>query len=268
MMFNAINGETEIDGEVTDYIRFGKGKHNLVMIPGVGDGLKTVKGMALPFALLYRSLAKDFTVYVFSRPNNLKPKTSTEDMAESLRKSLLFLGIENTFLVGISQGGMIAQHLTLKAPNIIKKLALVVTLSKPNPVVNAVINNWLQMAERGDYKGIMLNTAELSYTPKKVQSSKLIYSLIGNLGKPKSLDRFIIQAKACITHNAYEGLGEIKCPTLVIGGSDDKIVSAEASKEIAEKIPNSRLIMYEGLGHALYEEAKDFLATLSTFFLE
>ena len=70
-------------------------------------------------------------------------------MAESLRKSLLFLGIENTLLVGISQGGMIAQHLTLKAPNIIKKLALVVTLSKPNPVVNAVISNWLQMAERG-----------------------------------------------------------------------------------------------------------------------
>ena len=62
------NGQINTNGEQTDYISFGKGDKNLIIIPGVGDGLKTVKGMALPFAFLYRELAKDFKVYVFSRP--------------------------------------------------------------------------------------------------------------------------------------------------------------------------------------------------------
>ena len=66
-MLNAKNGRLSLKTGETDYSRFGSGKKTFVMIPGVGDGLKTVKGMALPFALLYRSLCKDFTVYVFSR---------------------------------------------------------------------------------------------------------------------------------------------------------------------------------------------------------
>ena len=66
-MLQAKNGSVNLPTGTQDYIRFGSGMKTLVMIPGVGDGLKTVKGMALPFAFLYRKLAKDFTVYVFSR---------------------------------------------------------------------------------------------------------------------------------------------------------------------------------------------------------
>ena len=72
-MWHARNGHLDLPTGTQDYIRFGSGPRTLVMIPGVGDGLKTVKGMALPFALLYRSLARDFTVYVFSRRRNLSP---------------------------------------------------------------------------------------------------------------------------------------------------------------------------------------------------
>ena len=38
----------------------------------------------------------------------------------------------------------------------------------------------------------------------------------------------------------------------------DKIVTPEESVYLAENIENSRLLMYENYGHALYEEAKDF----------
>ena len=94
-----------------DYIRFGTGEKTLVMIPGVGDGLKTVKGMALPFAFLYRSLAKDFTVYVFSRRVHLSPEMSTREMAEDLNLAMEALGLLTVALVGVSQGGMISQWL-------------------------------------------------------------------------------------------------------------------------------------------------------------
>ena len=81
-MLHAKNACLSLAGGEMDYIRFGSGARTLVMLPGVGDGLKTVRGMALPFALLYRALAKDFTVYVFSRRRALPRQFTTREMAE------------------------------------------------------------------------------------------------------------------------------------------------------------------------------------------
>lgn len=57
--------------------------------------------------------------------------------------------------------------------------------------------------------------------------------LITKIGRPESLDRFIIQAHACLNHNAYKELNRISCPTLVIGGDSDKVVGENTSEEMA-----------------------------------
>ena len=264
-MLNAKNGRLALPSGEMDYIRFGRGPQALVMIPGVGDGLKTVKGMALPFAWMYRSLARDFTVYVFSRRVTLVLGTTTRDMAGDLDAAMEALGLASAAVVGVSQGGMIAQWLAIDHPDRVGRLVLTVTLSRPNPTVRAVIARWLDMARRGDYRGIMLDTAERSYSPKRVRQARRGYRLLGNLGRPKSFERFIIQAKSCVTHDAHGELLRIACPTLVIGGTDDRIVSGEASVELAAAIPGSRLYMYDGLGHGLYEEAPDFLERVADF---
>ena len=66
MFYHAYNGNIPIGNSRMDYISFGKGNKNLVMLPGLGDGLSTVKGMALVFSMMYRIYAKEFTVYVLS----------------------------------------------------------------------------------------------------------------------------------------------------------------------------------------------------------
>ena len=265
MIYDAKNGRLRLPFGDMDYIRFGRGARTLVMLPGVGDGLKTVRGMALPFALLYRSLAKDFTVYVFSRRAELPAHMSTREMAEDLNAALEALGLYKTALVGVSQGGMIAQWLAIDHPDKVGKLVLTVTLACPNDTVRRVIETWTEQAKRGDYRGIMLDTARRSYSEKRQKTARLEYSLLGNLGRPKSFDRFLTQAESCVTHDAYDVLDRIACPTLVIGGTDDRIVTADASREIAAKIPGSEMYLYEGLGHGLYEEAPDFLRRVSDF---
>lgn len=227
-MLQAKNGCLALPDGRVDYIRFGSGAKSLVMLPGVGDGLKTVKGMALPFALLYRSLAKDFTVYVFSRRRNLPAGMTTRDMAAELNRAMEALGLHAAAVVGVSQGGMIAQWLAIDHPDKVEKLVLTVTLSRPNAVVRDVIARWIAMAERGDYKGIMLDTAERSYSEKRLKQTRLEYRLLGSVGKPKSFERFLIQVRSCVTHDTYELLPRISCPTLVIGGREDKIVTGEA----------------------------------------
>ena len=263
-MLKAINGQLDIGGTM-DYIRFGTGRSTLVMIPGVGDGLKTVKGMALPFGLMYRALAKDFTVYVFSRRRELAPHTATREMAEDLNHAMEKLGLSNAAVVGVSLGGMIAQWLAIDHPDKVRKLVLTVTLCKPNPTIQDVIGRWMEMARQGDYRGIMLDTAARSYTPKKLRQERFMYSLLGNVGKPGNFDRFLIQAESCLTHDTSAELDKITCPTLVIGGTADAIVTGAASEELAAAIPGSELYMYEGLSHALYEEAPDFLDRVISF---
>ena len=264
-MLQAKNGVLKLPTGTVDYIRFGNGEKQLIMLPGVGDGLKTVKGMALPFAFLYRSLAKDFTVYVFSRRRILPLGMTTRDMAEDLNSAMDALGLPTASVVGVSQGGMIAQWLAIDHLSKVEKLVLTVTLSRPNTTVQEVIIRWLEMSDRNDYKGIMLDTAERSYSEKRLKQARLEYRLLGSIGKPGSFERFRVQAVSCLTHDTYDLLDRIICPTLVIGGKDDKIVTGHASVEMAERIPNCKLHMYDGLGHGLYEEADDFLKRVSDF---
>ena len=264
-MFNAKNGSAELPSGTQDYIRLGSGPRLLVMIPGVGDGLKTVRGMALPFALLYRSLRKEFTVYVFSRRRDLPAGMTTRDMAEDLSGAMEALGLARAAVVGVSQGGMIAQWLAIDHPDRVGRLVLTVTLSRPNDTVWDVVSRWLGMADRGDYRGILLDTAERSYSERRLRQARLENLLAGCFTKPASFDRFRVQAESCVTHDTYGVLGRIACPTLVIGGREDRIVTGEASEEIAAGIPGAELFMYDGLGHGLYEEAPDFLARVAAF---
>ena len=82
--------------------------------------------------------------------------------------------------------------------------------------------------------------------------------MIGHIGKPKSYDRFLVNANAILGFDVYDKLGTIACPTLIIAGEEDKIVGVQASKEMHERIPGSELFVYPGLGHAAFDEAKDF----------
>ena len=77
MLYNAKNGTLNIGGTTMDYIRFGTGERVLIMLLGLGDSLRSMKGTALPMALTYREFARDFTVYAFSRRNALSEGYTT-----------------------------------------------------------------------------------------------------------------------------------------------------------------------------------------------
>lgn len=258
MINNAVNGTVKIDDSHMDYISFGKGSKYLIIIPGLGDGLKTVKGLALPFSVMYKCFTAKYTVFSFSRKNTLKEGYSTRDMADDIAKAMDFLNIPKADVLGVSQGGMIAQYIAIDFPDKVNKLVLTVTVSRPNDAVNNSVGRWLKMAETYDFKNIYADMIEKIYSEKYQKRNRLFLPFMSMFGKPKDFNRFIIMAKACLTHNSYDELEKIKCPTLIIGGKCDKVVTGKASEEIAEKISGSDIYMYDNLGHSAYEEAADF----------
>jgi pimeloyl-ACP methyl ester carboxylesterase len=251
-----------------DYIRFGSGQRTLVMLPGLGDGLRSMKGTALPMAFMYREFCKDFTVYAFSRKNELPEGYTTRDMAKDQAEAMAQLGIEKADIFGVSMGGMIAQHLAIDYPEKVNKLILTVTSARPNPILTESIDEWVALAERGNHAGFMDSNLQRIYSDGYYRRNKWLAPIVGKLTKPKTYDRFFVQANACLTHDAYESLHKIKAPTLVVGGEKDKALGGDPSKEIATMIPGAQLRMYEQWGHGLYEEAKDFNQVIVDFLCE
>ena len=258
MLTGAKNGTLHLTAGTMHYIRFGSGKKTLVILPGLGDGLTTVKGTALPMALMYRIFARDYTVYMFSRRNDLHHGSTTRDMARDLKEALDVLGIAKCDLFGVSMGGMIAQHFAADYPEAVRKLVLCVTCAQPNATLTESVNEWISLAKQGNHAAFMDSNLRRMYSEAYYRKNKWMAPVVGCLTKPKSYERFFIQAEACLTHNAAERLPHITAPTLVIGGEKDLALGAEASREMAAAIPEARLKMYPEWGHGLYEEAGDF----------
>ena len=268
MFFQAKNGLLPLGSSQMEYIRFGSGDQVLLMLPGLGDGLRTMKGTAVPMALMYRIFAKKFTVYAFSRPAHIPEGATTRDMARDVALAMDALGIARAHILGVSMGGMIAQHLAADHPEKVSKLVLAVTCPEPNPIMTGALEDWLEDVRRDDHTALMDSNLRLIYSPEYYRKNKALIPLLGKLTKPASYDRFIRQAQACLTHSALDRLETIQAPTLVIGGEQDNVLGAEPSRILARQIPGAKLKMYSRWGHGLYEEAGDFNSTVLSFLLE
>ena len=267
-MYHAKNGNVKISSGDLDYVRFGTGGRVLVILPGLGDGLRTVRGTALPMAWMYRSFAGDFTVYMFSRRNNLSRGCTTRDMARDLAEAMEVLGIRRADVLGVSMGGMIAQWLAIDHGDRVNRLILAVTSAGPNPILTESVEEWSRLARQDDHTALMDSNVRRIYSHAYYRKSRWMIPLMGKLTKPKSYNRFLIQAEACLTHDALADLPRIQAPTLVIGGNRDQCLGGDASRELAARIPGARLRMYGQWGHGLYEEAPDFNAVVRAFCLE
>lgn len=187
-----------------DYVTFGKGKQPLVIIPGLGDGVQTVKGMAQMLALTYREFAKVYKVYVFSRINELRENYTTRNMAADVAEAMETLNLDAAYVMGISQGGMIAQWLAVDFPERVQRLILAVTTAKPSQLARERIERWQKLSQSGNFKHLMQDIAQHSYTQKSYQKWRLLYNVMGIFGRIKDKQRIDIQSVSCLKHDSLD----------------------------------------------------------------
>lgn len=237
------------------YITFGTGARPLIMIQGLNT--RGIAGSAPMLALMYRIFAKTHAVYLFDHREELEADTTVRSLAADLACAMDALGLLDADVLGVSQGGMIAQYLAIDRPDLVHKLVLAVTLAKNNDVVKTVIENWITLTEQGRTRELIADMTEKMYSAAYAKRYRPFLPLLTGLQKPKDVQRFVTLARSCLTCEAYEQLGQIRCPVFVIGGRKDKVVGGMAADEIAEKL-GCKIHVYEELGHAAYEEATDF----------
>lgn len=265
MLWNVKNGRAPIGSTYMSYAAFGWGPRTLIVLPGLSDGLTTVEGKGALLASPYRRYFDRYTVYMFSRKNEMAEGYSIREMAADQAEVLRTMGLGRVSVMGVSQGGMIAQYLAADYPELVEKLVIAVSAPRVNPMLRDRVSNWIRLAGQGEHKQLMIDTVENSYSPRALQKYRKAYRVIGKVGKPADYCRFLINANAILEFDAEPEFVKITCPTLIIGGRDDKIVGVEASYEMNALIKGSQLYIYDDLGHAAYEEAPDFYQRVFNF---
>ncbi|MCR4740932.1 MAG: alpha/beta hydrolase [Lachnospiraceae bacterium] len=262
------NGSVKLGDTDMYYVSFGDGDRKLVMLPGLSDGLATVKGKAWLLVNPYRKFLKDHTVYIFSRKNKMPEGYGIKDMADDQVRAMEILGIGKASVCGVSQGGMIAQCIAIYHPEVLDRLILAVTAPSANEVVQSVVSGWIEMAKNEDHVKLMTDTAEKMYSDRFLEKNGRLFPVLARFTKPSGYERFLRNADAILRFDVRNELGKITAPTLIIAGGDDKTVGNDAVTQLSERIPGSVRFVYEGLGHGAFEEAGDFYDRIFAFLRE
>lgn len=263
MGLGGVKGMTlDVGGAGMDCVRFGGGGRALVMLPGLT--LRSVREAGLPLACMYRRFAREYTVYILDKRSVVPEGYTIRDLADDAARGMEQLGLSSADVFGVSLGGMIGQYLAIDHPRLVRKLALSVTASRRNPVMEEAVGGWIRMAERGDFALLVADIFERMYSEAYLRRCHWLFPVLTRLARPEDPGRFIALAKACLTCDAYPELHRIACPVLVIGGRQDYVVTGEASEELAAAL-QCQLHMYEDLGHSAYEEAPDHNERIARF---
>ncbi len=255
----------QTDNLQMDYLVFGKGKKNYVILPGLS--VHSVMPLAKQIEQSYASFTDIYTIYVFDRAKNIKEGYSVKDMACDTAKAMNFIGLDKADIFGASQGGMIAMQLAIDYPQLVNKMILASTLCEQNKTFANVINKWISLASSKDEFGLLNSFAQSIYSSRTLDLYKdtIVSSNLGIL--PSEYEKFLILAKACLTFDCKKQLNKIVCPVLVLGSNEDKVVTSQGSKQIA-KMLNCQMYLYSDYGHAVYDEAPDFKSRCLNFLVQ
>lgn len=192
---------------------------------------------------------------------------SQEMHADDLKSLMDKLRIQKAHVVGISNGGMVAQHFTLKYPGRVGALVLVDTCSYIDTLLELIIKVWIRATEIGGsefrYDVALPALFAESFLKRNLEviSAMKEISVANNPPKP-----IINLAKACLKHNVDDRLREIKSPTLIIVGEEDILIPPKYSRILNEKIEDSRLVVMKDCGHVpLLEKPEEFNRVVMDF---
>jgi len=250
-----------------NYFTFGKGEKVFVILPGLS--VQSVMTSAEVIAKAYEIIAKDFTVYVFDRRNELPQSYSVYDMAVDTAEALEALGLKDVYLFGASQGGMIALAITAKHPELVKKLMLGSSSARITNEQYKSINKWLDLAKRKERVQLNLEMGRVLYPEALFEKFKDTLASLGESITDKDLQRFIVFAEGTKNFDISERIAGINRPVLALGAADDQVLpnAAEELEELFSGKDNFECYLYNGFGHAAFDTAPDYKERLLSFML-
>ncbi len=259
-MTTAQQGTAEVQGVNLYYEVRGTGE-DVVLISGLGGNAELWTRQA-------QVLSESHIVVLFDnrgagRSDAPEGPYTVQMMAADTALLLDTLDIPAAHIVGASMGGMIAQEVALQYPDKALSLTLITTQCGGSHAIGAAEENATALQE----------LATLDMTPQERARGWLPYTLSQNFREanqdlveeyvkvtgqyPCTTEGLRAQWAALMGYDSWEHLPDIVAPTLILQGSQDKLVPPENADVLGVHIPDSRVVIIDGAGHSLAFEAAD-----------
>ena len=205
--------------------------------------------------------------------------------ARLLDRLLGELNIDAATVIGNSMGGFISAELAISFPQRVERLVLISaagisTTSRALPASTRIVpalrrletvliatGGWVASKSDSVARRARLREATLNVVvrhPGRLSAALAAEQLRG-AGKPG----FIQALQAILDYDIRERLPEIACPTLIVWGDSDRLITVRDADVFAELIPNSRKVVFGDTGHmSMLERPAAFNALLEEFIAE
>lgn len=244
-------------GDINIRYKVRRDKQSLIVINGFAGSQNALFRLVRTFARHYRVVT--FDNRGIGGSDKPAGPYSMGMMAGDTIGLMDFLGIDRAHLLGMSMGGMVAQHIAIDHPQRVDKLILCSTSAGGPPLwdmlfdlVEATTPNWNR--SRSDFASAdlwKLTGAMLSRTFNRLFNRLMIVplaKLLLRLGVPKVP---VGQLEAMMTHNVLDRLHLVQSPTLVLTGSKDRLIAPQSSEVLASRITGAKLVSIDGGSHSV-----------------
>ncbi len=245
----------------------------LVLIHGTSASLHTWEGWVNALKTRRRVITMDLPGFGLTGPN-ARNDYSSDAYRQFILDLLDTLSVQRCVLGGNSLGGDIAWHVAVASPSRVERLILVDSAGYPltsqsMPIVFTIANT------------PVLNQLILYTQPRGMVASSL-RSVYGDPARvtPQLVDRYdqltlrqgnrraLLRRFQQMDFGAQAGLIKtIRQPTLILWGGRDKLIPPDDARRFQSDIANSRLVIFDGLGHVPQEEDPDRTAAEVISFL-
>jgi pimeloyl-ACP methyl ester carboxylesterase len=216
-------------------------------------------------------LARHFSVVTYDhRGIGRSDRTSADftviGLAEDAAGLLRALKIASAHVVGFSLGGMVAQALAARHPEVVRRLVLAGTSagSRTRPALSIETLSRLSDAmvsadpAQAVQAGLDANVSADSAARPEVREAWI--NLVSGTRMPlRTIQR---QLKAAQAHDGADLLRSITSPALVVHGSEDRLVEPAHADELAAALPDARVALVPGAGHMFFWEKPELSGEL------
>jgi pimeloyl-ACP methyl ester carboxylesterase len=195
------------------------------------------------------------------------PSNSMEQMADDAITFIKAMGFEQVDLFGLSMGGMIAQEIVLKEPQLVRKMILAGT----GPAGGEGISTVARVANYDLLRGFFTRQDPKQFlfftrTPSGIEAGRAFLQRLKerseNRDKEITITAYVAQLRALSAWGQKEpaDLSVVKHPVLIVNGDDDRMVPTTNSRDLARRLPNSTLVIYPDAGHGgVFQFHADFV---------
>jgi 3-oxoadipate enol-lactonase len=221
--------------------------HPLLLLHGLGADHSVWRHQLAAFAGGHRCIAPD--TRGAGRSSRPPEEYSIELFADDVAALCARLGVEHAHVIGQSQGGMIAQQLAARHPQLVDGIVLVGTSGRAVAPAERPLGPVEAAASSGGMAAVAPLVRDLVYTPEFQRTHAAeVEAFAQVLAACDPADVVAkLRASATLDHTAL--LPTLDVPALVVAGSHDGVFPLEHSTLLAELLPAAQLVVFEDSGH-------------------